>query len=31
MAKLRADVLVVAGEPFFDSKRERIVALSARG
>jgi hypothetical protein len=21
----------VAGEPFFDSKRERIVALSARG
>jgi putative tryptophan/tyrosine transport system substrate-binding protein len=31
MAKLRADALVVAGEPFFDSKRERIVALSARG
>ena len=31
MAKLRADALVVVGEPFFDSKRERIVALSARG
>jgi len=30
VAKLRADALVVAGEPFFDSKRERIVALSAR-
>jgi hypothetical protein len=28
MAKLRADALVVAGEPFFDSKRERIVALA---
>jgi putative tryptophan/tyrosine transport system substrate-binding protein len=31
VAKLRADALIVAGEPFFDSKRERIVALSARG
>src|SRR5215472_12385297 len=30
-AKLRANALVVAGEPFFDSKREKIVALSARG
>jgi putative ABC transport system substrate-binding protein len=26
--KLRADALAVAGEPFFDSQRERIVALS---
>jgi putative tryptophan/tyrosine transport system substrate-binding protein len=31
LAKLRADALVVAGEPFFDSKRNRIVALCARG
>jgi putative ABC transport system substrate-binding protein len=30
LAKLRAGAVVVAGEPFFDSKRERIVALSAR-
>jgi putative tryptophan/tyrosine transport system substrate-binding protein len=30
-AKLRAGALVVAAEPFFDSKRERIVAISARG
>jgi ABC-type uncharacterized transport system substrate-binding protein len=28
--RLRARGLVVAGEPFFDSKRERIVALAAR-
>jgi putative tryptophan/tyrosine transport system substrate-binding protein len=28
--KLRADGLVVAGEPFFDSQRDRLVALSAR-
>jgi putative ABC transport system substrate-binding protein len=26
--KLRADALAMAGEPFFDSQRERIVALS---
>jgi putative ABC transport system substrate-binding protein len=30
LVKLRADALVVAGEPFFDSQRERIVALAAR-
>ena len=30
LAKLRPDALVVVGEPFFDSQRERIVALSAR-
>ena len=29
-SQLRAGALVVAGEPFFDSKRERIVAPSAR-
>jgi putative ABC transport system substrate-binding protein len=28
--KLRAGGLVVAGEPFFDSQRDRLVALSAR-
>ena len=30
VAKLRAGVLVVSGEPYFDSQRERLVALSAR-
>jgi putative ABC transport system substrate-binding protein len=30
LAKLRADALGVTGEPFFDSQRERIVALSGR-
>jgi putative ABC transport system substrate-binding protein len=30
VAKLDARALVVSGEPFFDSQRERIVALSAR-
>ena len=30
VAKLRAGVLVVSGEPFFDSQRDRLVALSAR-
>src|SRR5438552_3215004 len=29
-AKLRAGMLVVSGEPYFDSQRERLVALSAR-
>jgi putative ABC transport system substrate-binding protein len=29
-AKLRVGVLVVSGEPYFDSQRERLVALSAR-
>jgi putative tryptophan/tyrosine transport system substrate-binding protein len=28
--KLRAGGLVVAGEPFFDSKRDRLVSLTAR-
>jgi putative ABC transport system substrate-binding protein len=30
LARLRAGGLVVAGEPFFDSQRDRIVALSAQ-
>lgn len=30
LAKLAADGLIVPGEPFFDSQRERIVALAAR-
>jgi putative ABC transport system substrate-binding protein len=30
VAKLSPGVLVVSGEPFFDSQRERIVALSSR-
>jgi putative ABC transport system substrate-binding protein len=30
LAKLRADGVVVATEPFFDSRRDRLVALSAR-
>jgi putative ABC transport system substrate-binding protein len=30
VAKLRAGVFVVSGEPFFDSQRDRLVALSAR-
>jgi putative ABC transport system substrate-binding protein len=30
VAKLSASALVVSGEPFFDSQRERIVALSSR-
>ena len=30
LVKVRANGLVVAGEPFFDSQRERIVALAAR-
>jgi putative ABC transport system substrate-binding protein len=30
LGKLRAGGLVVAGEPFFDSQRDRLVALSAR-
>src|SRR5712691_6657304 len=30
VAKMRAGVLVVSGEPYFDSQRERLVALSTR-
>ncbi|HET7032200.1 MAG TPA: ABC transporter substrate-binding protein [Casimicrobiaceae bacterium] len=30
LGKMRVDGLVVAGEPFFDSQREEIVALAAR-
>ena len=30
LSKLRADGIVVAGEPFFDSQRARLVALAAR-
>jgi putative tryptophan/tyrosine transport system substrate-binding protein len=30
LAKLKAGGLVVAGEPFFDTQRDRIVALAAR-
>jgi ABC-type uncharacterized transport system substrate-binding protein len=30
LAKLRADGIVVAGEPFFDSERARLVALAAK-
>ncbi len=30
LVKLHPDGLIVAGEPFFDSRRDRIVALSAR-
>jgi putative ABC transport system substrate-binding protein len=30
VAKLRAGALVVSGEPYFDSQRERLVALSSR-
>jgi putative tryptophan/tyrosine transport system substrate-binding protein len=30
LVKLRADGLVVPGEPFFDSQRNRIVALAAQ-
>jgi putative tryptophan/tyrosine transport system substrate-binding protein len=30
VAKLRVGMLVVSGDPYFDSQRERLVALSAR-
>jgi putative ABC transport system substrate-binding protein len=30
LGKMRVDALVVAGEPFFDSQREKIVALASR-
>jgi hypothetical protein len=30
LASLRADAIVVAREPYFDSQRDRLVALSAR-
>ena len=30
LAKMRVDALAVAGEPFFDSQREKIVGLAAK-